>query len=164
MTMHILHDTREMEASSDYLKGRTARSLRLLSMIDETIESLSMVSDDITGLNAMFSARLDSLVDVEHPIPEEHIIPALEQSQDSMAEMHGVFSTRRKAAVRDPMLSDEDGVVDAYDAAINAVCELNNTIEKLRWAILEHNADMEPSSESLLVSDDEGIDSFFRAL
>lgn len=162
--MHILHDTREMEATSDYLKGRTARSLLLLGIIDETLESLIMVSDDITGLNAMFSARLDSLVDVEHVIPEEHIIPALEQSQDSMAEMHRVFSARRKAAVRDPILSEDDGVVDAYDVAINAVCELNNTIEKLRWAILEHNADMDPSSESHLVSDDEEIDSFFHAL
>jgi hypothetical protein len=45
------------------------------------------------------------------------------------------------AALRDPLLRDDDGVVDAYDEAIEAVCDWHDALDVLADCVLEIEAD-----------------------
>ena len=66
-----------------------------------------------------------------------------------------VLNAKRACANKDVNLLDHDGVVEAYDETIEACMHVTNTIDDLRWSLLEHNADSYPhvvKEENLLSS------------
>jgi hypothetical protein len=75
-----------------------------------------------------------------------------------------MMQRKKIAALRDPRLTADDGVADTYARAMEAVCDLHQAIEDLRWAILNHNAALEASDGSKVLSDPDEIESFLRNL
>lgn len=163
--MHVITQIDRMERMSDYLRGETVRSLDLLRDIDGTIESLVLMRRQMDAfLEAVESFTKSVLAEKKGVFSEDEIIPSLEQSQDVLKRIHDGLQARLQAAKSAPELRSDDGVDDAYAQAIDAVLSYNAAIERLRWAILEHNADMEgPHNPKVLTSEDD-IDGFFDNL
>lgn len=163
--MHVLNRSEGMELMSDYLRCETARSLDLIRKIDGTIESLVLLRRQMDA----FSEAAQSLANrvclaPEVSLPEEDIIPALEQSQESAARIYKALQPKFEAAKNAPELDGDECVIDAYLQAISSVLSFNDTVERLRWVILEHNADMEGPHEANVLTTDEEIDDFFKKL
>lgn len=164
--MHAISRSERMERMSEYLSCETARSLELLCQIDGTVEALVLLRRQMDALSEAFGsllAHFNSNPPAE-ALPEEVLVPTLEKSQDSLRITHVELGRRLKAARRAPELKNDDGVVEAYEQAIGSVMNLNHTIEQVRWAILEHNADAEGAHVPHVMSSDEEIDDFIRTL
>lgn len=153
-----------MEVYSVYLRDGTARSLSLLRDIDLAIDTCDMLRKEHEAHIGLFDALVEKIHRLEAPLPEEAVLPHLEQAQISLEEFYGELKKRRCSAVRAPELNADDGVVEAYDMLLETVSSLHNKIEEVRWAVLEHNADMDRSSKSCVLTDPEEIASFLHSL
>lgn len=162
--MHVISPSREMEAVSDYLRGASARSLDLLRTIDGTIDALVLTRREMDALSEMFEGRRQQVFELDAALCEKQTIPALEQSQESLLSLIAELESKHHAAVVAPELRNDDGVVDAYEEALTSARILIDKIEQMRWAILEHNADMEKNHTSVIVSDAKGISDFLDSL
>ncbi|MFV3368438.1 hypothetical protein ACNFH5_09675 [Pseudomonas sp. NY15435] len=164
--MHAISRSQRMERMSEYLNCETARSLELLRQIDGTVEALVLLRRQMDALSEAFGSLLSRFNNnpPTGPIPEDVVVPTLEESQDSLRKMHAELARRSACAKADTVLTLDDGVVDAYEQAIDAVISLNQVIEQTRWALLEHNADSEGSHEPHVLRSDEEIEDFIRAL
>lgn len=163
--MHVITQIDRMERMSDYLRGETVRSLDLLRDIDGTIESLVLMRRQMDAfVETVESFTKSVLAEKKGFFSEDEIIPSLEQSQDVLKRIHDDLSSRLKAAQSAPELRSDDGVDDAYIQAIEAVLRYNAAIERMRWVILEHNADMEGQHKPHVLTTEQDIDGFFDKL
>lgn len=163
--MHGITQNDRMERMSDYLRSEAVRSLDLLRVIDGTIEALVLMRRQMDAFNeAIHSLIAQVLVAKNCVFTEDEIIPSLEQSQDILAKIYADLEKRLAYAKAAPELRSDDGVDDAYAQAINSVLNYNAAIEKLRWGILEHNADMDGHHEATLLTTDKDIDDLFDNL
>lgn len=153
-----------MELMSQHLRVSTARSLDLLRDIDGTIEALVMTRKEMDALREAFDGLLSKLYDVQASLCERKTIPALEKSQDSLRRMAQDLRGRLVAAQRAPELRPDDGVVEAYEEVIDSILALNAKIEQTKWAVLEHNADLEKASEARVMHDPAEVDQFLDSL
>lgn len=154
-----------MERMSDYLRGEAVRSLDLLRAIDGTIESLVLLRRQMNAFSETVESHIKSvLAETKVVFEEDAIIPTLEQSQDILRSIHDGLQGQLKSAKNSTQLHSDDGVDDAYAQAIEAVIGYNATIERLRWSILEHNADMEGEHRPHLLGSKADIDGFFDSL
>lgn len=149
---------------SDHLRGATARSLHLLKAIDGTIDALILTRKEMDVLREAFQGLHAKIIELDAPICEKSTIAHLEQAQDSLTATHSLLLPGLDAARKAPELKHDDGVVEAYEEAIESVLALNGTIEHLRWSILEHNADREEAHEPKIMRDTAAIDSFLDSL
>ncbi|MCJ0877906.1 hypothetical protein MRX33_10215 [Pseudomonas sp. JI-2] len=165
MTSLTIARSAEIIAFSELMSAGAARSLDLLKAIDGTIDSVThhcQLLEVCEGALRKAIAAINEGLNTE--FDEEQIVPVLEGLQESLASALVSFERKRKAALLDPRLKGSDGVVDAYDCLISAALSLNEAAEELRWAILEHNADMEGPHEAVVLSDDDEIAAFLKAL
>lgn len=142
------------------------RSLDLLRDIDGTIDAIAHHCRLFNGAQAAFDAVAKSILAgaAIREIREDEIIPVLEGLQDNLVKSHGESLEKMQCAIRDPRLRDDDGVVDAYRSLIESLASLNSAAERLRWSILESNADKEEPHEPRVMSSSEEIDSFLDSL
>jgi len=163
--MHGITQIDRMERMSDYLRSEAVRSLDLLRVIDGTIEALVLMRRQMDAFNEAIQSLIAQVVSAQECVfTEDEIIPSLEQSQDVLAKIHADLEKRLGFAKKAPELRSDDGVDDAYGQAIASVLSYNAAIEKLRWTILEHNADMQGSQSSTVLNSDEDIDRLFEDL
>lgn len=153
-------------SAAELMSVGAVRSLDLLRAIDGTIEALSHHTQLLQSAQRVFSELLKAISAESAPraIREEELIPALEALQDALMKSFKDFSRKMDCAVQDPRLSDEDGVVDAYQILLDALTGLNTTAENLRWGILENNADIENDHAPVVLSNPGDIDSFLDNL
>lgn len=142
------------------------RSLDLLREIDGTIDAITHHCRLFNGAQAAFDTVARNILSgaATREIPEDDIIPVLEQLQDSLVTTYAESKAKMQCAIRDPRLRDDDGVVDAYRTLLQALDSLNSTTEKLRWSILESNADKEDKHEPCVMSDPKDISNFLDSL
>ncbi|ELF6206753.1 hypothetical protein KTQ74_28295 [Pseudomonas chlororaphis] len=142
------------------------RSLDLLRDIDGTIDAITHHCRLFGGAQAAFDAVAKDISSgaATKAIPEGDIIPVLEQLQDSLVKGYAESKEKMQCAIRDPRLRDDDGVVDAYSSLLEAIYALNTTTEKLRWSILESNADKEVDHDPVVLSNPEDINKFLDDL
>lgn len=162
----VLSRTHRIERMSDFMRGETVSSLALLRDIDGTIEALILVRRNMDAL-AEAAEQLCGRVNtelLEGKALELDVVPSLEQSQDALHGMVEVMEYKLEAARCAPELNADDGVVDAYEQAINAVLILNSKVEKLRWAVLERGADSEGYHQAKVLRTDTDIDDFLDSL
>jgi len=163
--MHIITQIDRMERMSDYLRVEAFRSLDLLRQIDGTIEALVLIRRQMDGFNEL----VESLIKQVHEqtagsYTEDELIPSLEQSQDILKRLHADFEKRLGCAKDAPELKSDDGVEDAYGEVIESLLRYNDAIERLKWSVLEHNADTEGHQEPRLLTTDKDIDDLFDNL
>lgn len=162
--MQVKNHSQGMEAVSDYARGETARSLTLLKEIDGTIDAMIMIRKQLDALAGMFESQKEKIMQLEAHICEKETIPALEQSQDTLSSMYEFISRGLDSAKNSIQLNHDDGVVDAYEDVLESIVLLNSTIEQVRWAMLEHNADMDPPHKPLILSGDDEVNTFLDSL
>lgn len=128
---------------------RAQRSLRLLRQIEDTISALCY---ERRLFEAMAKFVHEICEDIKHRKPVQPIDPHgtvwenLEKAQAAMKRLYETMVEKREYARNDPDLTEEDGVADEYTRSIAVVADLHNGINELRWAIGEHDAELEPKS------------------
>ena len=150
----------------DILTGAT-RSLRLLKDIEETISSLcydqryygALTSITKETAENIRKAPLNKLLDQDGSIEEK-----LLRGQNAAHNLYNKLIEKRKSAISDPQLTDEDGVVDEFTRTIEIVADMHNSINELRWALGEHEADLSPHKDGLVFSTPKDIEVYLEKL
>lgn len=73
--------------------------------------------------------------------PEGKLAEMLESAQKQMAAAHQFLQEKRQAALAAGIIESE-----SYAKIIDAASELHNALNTMRWAIGEHDADLESPS------------------
>lgn len=143
-----------------------ARSLDLLRNIDGAITALTHHTDLMVSTERSFARVADAIAACEIPseIAEDTLVPVLETLQGSLVEAYRIYNLKMQSAISDPRLTDEDGVVDAFRRFLEAMRTLSETTERLRWCVLENNADAEGPHEPVVMSDPAKINDFLDSL
>jgi hypothetical protein len=125
---------------------KSARSLHVLRAIDETISALGFhkrrADNYLTEAQRAYDV-INSPNFKQVFANEDRICHALEAAQDSTAVVIAEYEVKLKAARCDKALAHDDGVCEAFEEALESFVALNNLLEDLRWAVMEHSADME---------------------
>lgn len=160
------HHLADALTAAELMGVGAVRSLDLLRDIDGTIDAISHHCQLLHAAERAFCAVKKSIAsgDASRPIPEENVVPVLENLQDSLVRTYSESKEKMQCAIDDPRLSDEDGVVDAYAGLLEALITLNTTTEALRWSILESNADKEAGHTPKVLSEPADIDKFLDEL
>lgn len=142
------------------------RSLVLLRAIEDTISALcyerpffdlitskaQKVADDLQ--HAPQGAQID---------PNGELEEVLAKAQSAAKELYTAMLARRNSAEQDDDLTAEDGVVEEYTRSVAAVADMHNSLNTLRWAISEHDANLEKPGGETLKSAEE-LERFLDAL
>jgi cytochrome c556 len=140
-------------ADADFLRrieqqvDEAGRRLEVLAAIEQTCGALRAdadlfrsearrVHDLASKLNAL-APRDTAAIGAEAQAAAAVFRAAQDLAQRAVAYLR----SSREAARRDPRLRDDDGVVDAYDEAIDAVCDWHDALDALADCVLEIEAD-----------------------
>jgi hypothetical protein len=124
-----------------------ARNLELLTAIENTIDALTGDTDLLSAISRTYSELQEKLSSFEGEIDASGRIGAmLDKASASCARIYRDAEHRHQAACTDPQLRPDDGVTDAYEAFMNAVHELHDTVESLREWVAVHDAVLQPVS------------------
>jgi len=141
------------------------RELNLLDQIDETVERLADETVRIQSLALMNEHFIEALQ--KCTITKQESIEALakvesmfEKCIELTAEYYSDQVARRQGAVDDPRLTEEDGVVEGYDALLQEISALHNNLSTLNWIIREHIAE----ADVTLPGTFESADALFEAM
>lgn len=142
----VVSDLALLQQSVD---ATTVRGLDLLRAIEQTIDALDWIADHAradAAFAAKESARINACERTSAIDQGDVLCDKLEKAQALVEKLHTVLQTKRESAQRAAELRDDDGVVDAYTDAIAQVADLHDAINGLRWAIMEHDADLSPAA------------------
>lgn len=161
-----VQDFTEALFNAELIGVGAARSLDLLRDIDGAITALTHHTDLMVSTARSFARVADTIAACDSPseIAENTLVPVLEALQDSLVEAHHIFERKMQSAVSDPRLTDEDGVVDVFRRFLDSLRTLNETTERLRWCVLENNADVEGPHKPVVMSDPAKINDFLDSL
>lgn len=131
------------------------KSLTLLRAIDFTIEALGWLEKQITAPILFLENTIEAVKSCERKlkIDENGIVcSAALSAEETAVELYNVLVGKRTFALNTKELDgvDKEAIVAAYSSAIAAVADLHNTFADLRWAIGEHDADLDQPSGSAL--------------
>lgn len=158
----------EMRAFSESVSENAGKTLTLLRAIEETVSSLAWMqrraeADSKYAVDsAEFLRTCERVAEID---PDGTIVVSLEEAESRLEKLHEVLRNKRQAAVKASELrgDDKDAVTDAYSAAIAAVADLHNHMGDLRWAIGEHDADLEkPTGEAF--ADPEKLKAYLKSI
>lgn len=126
---------------------RSELSLSLLRAIDGTVDWLASIQNDASSAVAMGQGILKTL----HECKREHALDESGKLRDlyvfvegKIHEVVNMLQKKRDAAKRDQRIKGHRAdLVAEFDAAIFAVSQLHDILVDLRWAVSEHDADLE---------------------
>jgi hypothetical protein len=138
-----------------------ARSVELLKAIDDTIYACAVFKDTTDALVKEAHNLIASLKRLDRPIDTDGAaLKNLETARDALGAAYQRFTAMRESARRDTRLSDEDGVVEAFDTLLDCIADAHNTVNELCWAVGEHDADFDKPLEGEF----ESADDLFKAM
>lgn len=122
------------------------RSLQVLRAIEETISALTYdrkFYKEFAAVAGEFaktvkSGKPDRILDLNGDLEA-----TLARAQQAAKDLYDSLITRRRLAEEDLQVNDEDGLVEEFTRTINVLADLHNKINDLRWAVGEHDADLE---------------------
>lgn len=154
--MHIeCASTEEVRLVCEASTESSQRSLTLLRAVDMTIDALAWIEKQ-TGSTIEFiekvsgtikSCKRTRLID-----PDNLVASVVLTSEDASVSLYNILLEKRGYALAAAELDcdNKDAVVEAYNNSIAAVAGLHNAFVDLRWAIGEHDVDLEePTGEPL---------------
>jgi hypothetical protein len=129
------------------LQAYASRTLDLLQLIEKTVgrlqadtDLLRVWSDDVRRVIAS-TAAADHGREID---PDGRTAYLLRKGAAAAKRMHAEQIARRESARADPDLRDDDGVVEAFSAFIDAVAEVHNLLEDLLDTIETLDAERSP--------------------
>jgi hypothetical protein len=126
-----------------------ARSLDVLSAIDQTIDSLRWLSDRADADATFLEREIETLrtaTPVTYLDPTGSRGQSLDDVRGTIEQVCKQFIDKRNAAITAPELSPDDGVVDAYTETINSLADLHDALNDLRWAVMLHDGQLDTPS------------------
>jgi len=130
---------------NDALAGAT-RSLDLIQKIEQTIATLCYDQSMFGNIGKYARIAADSIAKSGASLPldpGETIGANLLVTQGKLEDIYKSYCGSLQAARDDNRLTSDDGVADEYIRAIEVIKGAHNAINDLRWAILEHDADLD---------------------
>jgi len=154
--MHIeCASTEEVRLVCEASTESSQRSLTLLRAVDMTIDALTWIENQ-AGSTITFVEKVTSSIktcDRTCKIdPNNLVTSAVLTSEEASISLYNILIYKRGHALAATELDGEnkEAIVEAYNNATAAVADLHNTFADLRWAIGEHDADLEePSGKTL---------------
>lgn len=128
--------------------SESVRSLDLLRSIDNTLSFLNRLAAQLRA-DASYAEKGIAIVKAL-PVecdPDNTLLESIDKVQSATGDLYHELVNRRNTATGDSRLTEDDGIEDAYAEAITAAADLHNSLNSLRWAIGEHDADLSPVSK-----------------
>lgn len=124
------------------------KSLTLLRAIDLTINALVWVEDQAKSAATFVEKEIATINSCKRTIkidPNFVASSAATSAEEASVALYNLLLKKRTSALAAKSLDgvDKEAVVEAYNHAIAAVAEVHNSFADLRWAIGEHDADLE---------------------
>ena len=150
-------------AFGDSVSAAGTANLELLRAVDSTVRSLTTLVD--LG-NALDRGTGDHADRIRAGLPTTaidlggEIAAKYEAAENKIADLVALLKSGRQSALDDRALDgvNRESVVEAFQLAVDVYSRLFASLEELRWAILEHDADLSETSgpfqnaEDLIVS------------
>ncbi len=158
----------EIRQFCESVSESTTKNIRLLKAIEQTVDWLVWTQNRAKA-DAKFAEKAADYVKTCERIKavdaDGTLCTLLEEVEGDLQRLHQVLLDKRNAARRAPELKGEHktAVVDEYTAAISAIAELHNLMSSLRWAIGEHDADLEKPTGPDISSTSE-LEAYFKTL
>lgn len=156
--------TREIQEFGRFMSDGTARSLHLLRAIESTVLAVGTIRDQMVSFKNMTEVLTTSLSKTEESVPEMGILDVFEEVQDGLGRLHATLEKKLSFAKADTKLRDEDAVCDVYDQACESLRELHDTIEHLRWDLMQHNATRDRSNAGPELTTEDSVRVFLASL
>ncbi len=150
----------EVRQFCESVSESTTKNIRLLKAIEQTVDWLVWLQSR-TKADADFAAKAaEHLKNCERvkAVDEDGTLCSLfEEVESGLERLRQLLIEKHDAARKSPELKGEhgDAVVDEYTASITAVSDLHNLMCDLRWAVGEHDADLEQPSGPAICSPEE---------
>jgi thioesterase domain-containing protein len=124
--------------------AEAARSLKLLNAIKVTCGALRAQTDSLISQAAGVHSVIDEINKqrLDGRLGDDATVDAFRRAQGFVERLLDRLESRREIAKRDPQLNEDDGVIEAFDAAIDAARDFHNALSELIFAILENDADI----------------------
>jgi hypothetical protein len=132
----------------DSVSSASATNLKLLNAIEKTVGWLTALQKQAES-EVVFADKFREIITSCAPVkaidPDNSIHDIIVQAEARLGEVVAVLSRQRQSALDDPELcgEHEETVVSEYDQTIKAIKMLHDGMVELRWAIMEHDADLE---------------------
>jgi hypothetical protein len=140
----IVGTSTDLRVFGEFITEDSARSLDLLRKIEATVLAMETIRSTMTGFELVVCKFNESLSSRPDPV-DEGALEAMEKAQDAIENLRKVMATKLAAAKKARELRKDDPVCPAYSQAIDVICELHDSIETLRWNIMQHNANLDTS-------------------
>lgn len=121
-------------------------SLSLLSAIDETVDWLAGMQKDAAGGLAMGEWILKNLPGCNFMLdPKGELRDLYIQAEGKQKEVIELLSNKRKAAQLDRRLNSyhAETLASEFTSTIESIAQLHDLLVELRWALVEHDANLE---------------------
>lgn len=138
----------EVRTFSESVHESASKSIALLRAVEETVSYLAWIQNraQADGRFAANAAEHLKVCSREREIDADGtIVASLEEAENGLQRLYDVLLAKREAArgTADLLDDDREAIIDEYSGAIAAVADLHNGIAELRWAVGEHDADLE---------------------
>ncbi len=125
----------------------------LQRVVDETVENLTHLACYLTAVHHIVqgAAELLEVCSSTKVIdPDDRLSSIIEQVENAIEHTIEMMKGKRSSALMDDDLygRNEKRVTEAYSRTIKAYAALHDAAVRLRWAIMEHDADLSPVSDA----------------
>jgi|GEM_PF-3393003 hypothetical protein len=129
-------------------EAASANRLELLKAIEETLDALALERRRVSTLIDNGEMLIESITKSSTMVFDQdgELTQQLERIERGLREESiPTLIAKRNAAYADPQIRGDycDGIVSAYDELISRMEKLHDTTVNLRWAVMEHDADLE---------------------
>lgn len=158
----------EVRQFCESVSESTTKNIRLLKAIEQTVDWLVWIQNRAEADAKFAEKAADHYKTCERLKPVDTdgtLCTLLEEVEGDLQRLHQLLLDKRNAARKAPELNGyhKAEVVDEYTKAISSIAELHNLMTDLRWAIGEHDADLEKPTGPDISSSSE-LKAYLKAL
>ena len=138
----------EVRFFCELISDETTKSLDTLRNIEATVFWLSFIQKHANTNISLAVKVADAIKTCDRIKPidvEDKLTGTIEGVEGRLNDLYNLLISKREVARKAAELDgpDKELVVDEYTSAITAVADLHNSMADLRWAVMEHDADLE---------------------
>ncbi len=149
----------EVRVLCESISETGTKNIALLKAIDQTIDWLTRIQN-MARVDADYAEKTAAAIATcarENPIDQEsQLCNAFAEAETVLEEFHAALTKKRDAGRRAPELvgDHKDAIENEYARALDAVAALHTAMGDLRWAIMEHDADLAPVVAAFSTAED----------
>ena len=138
----------EVRQFCESVSESATKNIRLLKAIEQTVGWLTWLQGRAKA-DAIFAAKATEHLKVRERIKTVDVDGTLcalfEDVESDLQQLHDLLVSKRNAAKNAPDLDGENKatLLDEYTVALTSIADLHNLMVELRWAVGEHDADLE---------------------